>query len=75
MCLGLVMRVKEIQDKEAICDYLGNKRKVRIDVLKKVKINDYVLVHAGIAISKIEEKEAKARLDIFKELEEKLKEV
>ena len=51
MCLGLVMKVEEINSKEAICDYFGNKRNIRIDVINDVKIGDYLLVHAGFAIS------------------------
>ena len=72
MCLGLVMKVISIDDKEALCDYLGNRRKIRIDVIKDVSLGDYLLIHAGFAISKLSKEE---RLDIFKELQEKIGEI
>lgn len=75
MCLGLVMKVEEIDGKEALCNYLGNKRKIRIDVIKDVNVGDYLLVHAGFAISKISEEEGIERLEIFKELNEKIGEI
>ena len=44
MCLGLVMKVIKVQKNEAICDYFGNKTKVRIDFISNVKVNDYLLI-------------------------------
>ena len=75
MCLGLVMKVISIDGKEALCDYLGNRRKIRIDVINKVEVGDYLLIHAGFAISKVSEEEGNERLQIFKELEEKIGEI
>lgn len=75
MCLGIVMKVEMIDGKEALCDYLGNKRMIRIDVIDDVNIGDYLLIHAGFAISKLDRSEGEERLKIFKELEEKLREV
>lgn len=75
MCLGLVMKVLEIrkEEKEAICDYLGNKRKVRIDLIQELKINDYLLIHAGFAISKVPEKEALERISAIEEVDKELR--
>lgn len=75
MCLGLVMKVISIDDKEALCDYLGNRRKIRIDVIKDVSLGDYLLIHAGFAISKLSKEEGEERLDIFKEIQEKIGEI
>ena len=75
MCLGLVTKVISIDDKEALCDHLGNRRKIRIDVIKDVSLGDYLLVHAGFAISKLSKEEGEERLDIFRELEEKIGEI
>lgn len=75
MCLGLVMKVLNINEKEALCDYLGNKRKIRIDVINNIEIGDYLLVHAGFAISKLSKEEGEERLEIFKELQDKIGEI
>lgn len=75
MCLGLVMKVEKVNDNEAVCSYFGNKRNIRIDFINDVKIGDYLLIHAGFAISKLSESEGEERIKIFKELEEKISEV
>lgn len=75
MCLGLVMIVESIKENEALCDYLGNKRKVRIDVINDVSVGDYLLIHAGFAISKLDEEEGKERIKTFIELQQKIGEM
>lgn len=75
MCLGLVMKVEKIENNEAACSYLGNIRNIRIDFINDVKIGDYLLIHAGFAISRLAKDEGEERMNLFKELEEKIKEV
>jgi hydrogenase expression/formation protein HypC len=70
VCLAIPGKVIEInKDKEhAIIDYGdGTKRKANI-TLVNVKIDDYVLVHAGFAIEVLNEKEAKETLNLFREM-------
>lgn len=52
----------------AIVDYgEGTKRKANISLVK-VKIGDYILVHAGFAIEILDEKEAQETLSLFREI-------
>lgn len=74
MCLSLVMKVEKIYNEEALCDYLGVKRKIRIDVINNVKVGDYLLVHAGFALNKLSREEAEERITLFNEIEAKLNE-
>lgn len=70
MCLAVPGKIVEIdKDKnQAIIDYgNGTKRKANISLLD-VSINDYVLVHAGFAIQKVDPKEAQETLDIFRSM-------
>jgi hydrogenase expression/formation protein HypC len=70
VCLAIPGKIIEIdKNKEhAIVDYGdGTKRKVNI-TLVKVKIGDYILVHAGFAIEVLNEKEAQETLDLFREM-------
>jgi hydrogenase expression/formation protein HypC len=70
MCLAIPGKIIEIDEnkKQAVIDYgNGTKRKANISFLD-VSINDYVLVHAGFAIQKLDPKEAKETLNIFYEL-------
>ncbi len=49
-------------------DFNGTKREVSIDLVPRGKKNDYILVHAGFAISILSNQEAKETLNIFSEI-------
>jgi len=63
-------KVIEIKDNVAIVDFGGVRREARIDFVKDVKVGDYVIVHTGFAIEKLDEK---AALEILKAWEEVMK--
>ncbi|MEM0492490.1 MAG: HypC/HybG/HupF family hydrogenase formation chaperone [Candidatus Thermoplasmatota archaeon] len=70
MCLAIPGRVVKIDHstQHAVVDYgRGTRRTVNISLVD-VKVNDYVLVHAGFAIQVLDEKEAKETLDLFREM-------
>jgi len=69
MCLGIPLKLIEVNDAEAIGELNGIKRKIRIDLVKGVKAGDYVMVHAGFAIEIMKEEQAKEAIEILKELE------
>ena len=67
MCLAVPGKIIEInkEKNQAVIDYGdGTKRKANISFLN-VSVNDYVLVHAGFAIQKVDPKEAQETLDVF----------
>ena len=68
MCLGVPMRIKKIERDSALAEADGLQRKVNIQFLKSAKIGDYVIVHAGFAIEKVDAKKAKETLTLFREL-------
>lgn len=70
MCLGIPGKVIKIEDKNSLVEILGVSREASLDLLQDVKIGDYVLVHAGCAITKIDEEEALKTIELFKELQE-----
>ncbi len=70
MCLSIPAKIENISENEAIVNLSGNRMKVSLDLLDEVKIGDYVLVHAGYAIQKIDEKEAEETLMMIRLLEE-----
>ena len=68
MCLGIPMKIREIDGNVAKAVLSGTERLVYLDVLdEEVQVGDYVIIHAGFAIHKIDEKEARETLDLFKE--------
>ncbi|RLI83648.1 HypC/HybG/HupF family hydrogenase formation chaperone [Archaeoglobales archaeon] len=68
MCIAILGRVESVESPFAIVDFSGAKKKVRIDLLEDVKPRDYVLVHVGFAIQKIDEEEAKKIEEMLAEI-------
>jgi hydrogenase expression/formation protein HypC len=69
VCLAIPGKIIKIENKDsASIDYGdGTKRTINISLVD-VKKGDYVLVHAGFAIEKLDEIEAKKTLDLFREI-------
>ncbi|MDD5005828.1 MAG: HypC/HybG/HupF family hydrogenase formation chaperone [Candidatus Omnitrophica bacterium] len=68
MCLAIPGKVEKILDNNyALVDFSGIKKEVCIDFLRDVKVGDYVNVHVGFAINKIDEKQAKENLRYINE--------
>lgn len=70
MCLALPGKIIEIKGKTGIVEMLGVSREVSLELIKDYKLGDYVLVHAGCAISKVDEEEAIKTIELFNELKE-----
>lgn len=70
MCLGLPGKVVKIESKNALVEIMGVSREISIELLKEVNIGDYVLIHAGCAIQKLDEEEALKTIELFNELRE-----
>jgi hydrogenase expression/formation protein HypC len=68
MCLGIPGQIKSIEGNYAKVDLFGVQRDVSIVLIENPQINDYVIVHAGSAISILDEDEALKTIEIFKEL-------
>ena len=75
MCIAVPAKIEQILEGNAIVNYNGVKVKVNIMFIENPKIGDYVLVHAGCAIQKIDEDYAKETLEIFRELSEVIEEI
>jgi hydrogenase expression/formation protein HypC len=68
MCLAVPMVVVETRDDGwGVCDLDGIRREVNISLVDAVA-GDYVIVHAGFAIEKLDRVEADARIAMFEEL-------
>jgi hydrogenase expression/formation protein HypC len=71
MCLGIPARVVQIDESDlGKVDYLGTRVMTNFALLENVKVGDWVIVHAGFAISKLNEEEAKETFSILKEMAE-----
>jgi hydrogenase expression/formation protein HypC len=73
MCLGIPAKVVQVDHSmQGKVDYLGTKVKTNFSLLENVKKGDWVIVHAGFAISKLDEKDAKETLDLLREYAESI---
>jgi hydrogenase expression/formation protein HypC len=68
MCLAVPMKLIKKGENSAIAGIGGVKREISLMLLPEAKIGDYVIVHAGFAIQKLDEAEANKRLELLKEM-------
>ncbi|MFP3910946.1 MAG: HypC/HybG/HupF family hydrogenase formation chaperone [Desulfobacteraceae bacterium] len=68
MCLAIPARVIALDGAMATIDMEGTQREASTLLLEDVQIGDYVIVHAGFAIHKIDETEAQESLKVLREL-------
>ncbi|MCF8144604.1 MAG: HypC/HybG/HupF family hydrogenase formation chaperone [Deltaproteobacteria bacterium] len=68
MCLAIPARITRIDDRMATIDMEGARREVSLLLLEDARVGDYVIVHAGFAIHKIDEAEANESLKVLREL-------
>ncbi|MFC1667560.1 HypC/HybG/HupF family hydrogenase formation chaperone [Candidatus Omnitrophota bacterium] len=68
MCLGIPMKILKIQDDRAIVSAGRVEQKIAINFLRNPAIGDYVIVHAGFAIEKLDPEKAEETLRMLEEL-------
>jgi hydrogenase expression/formation protein HypC len=69
MCLAIPARVVELlPGMRAIVDLSGVRKDVSIDLVDDAQVGDYVIIHVGYAIGKIDPEEAERTLVLFAEL-------
>ena len=69
MCLAAPVQVLEIQENgKALVEKDGVRFAVATSLFPDLKVNDYVLVHAGFIIQKIDTVEAEERIEMINDL-------
>jgi hydrogenase expression/formation protein HypC len=70
MCLAIPARIVELEKDNAVVDAMGNRYRAKTTLLPEVKLGDMVLIHAGFAISVVDEEEAKQTWQLLAEFAE-----
>ena len=71
MCLALPARIVELRENElGVIDLGGVRKEISLALVEDVQVGDYVIVHVGYALSKLDTDEAEATLRLFAELGE-----
>jgi hydrogenase expression/formation protein HypC len=68
MCLALPMRIIAVDGALATIATAGLEQRASLMLVPTAKVGDYVLVHAGFAISVIDEVEANETLELLREI-------
>lgn len=67
MCLAIPSKIVKIENNMATIDVDGVKREASLLLLENAKVGEYVIVHAGFAINKIDEDAAMETLNFLRE--------
>lgn len=72
MCLSIPSKVEKIDENNmATVDTMGVKRDISLDLMADdVQIGDYILIHVGFAMNKIDKEEAEQSLRVYEEMVE-----
>ena len=76
MCLAVPGKILETTDlgisRIGKVEFGGVSRQIQLDFVPEARVGDYVLVHVGFAISKIEEDEARRTYEVLRQLAEEM---
>jgi hydrogenase expression/formation protein HypC len=72
MCLAIPGRIMEAKDQQGLrlgrVQFGGIVRSVRLDFVPEAQVGDYVMVHVGFAISRVDEREAGRTYELLREM-------
>jgi len=68
MCLAIPARIVELEKDNAVVDAMGNRYRAKTTLLPEAKLGDLVLIHAGFAISTVDEEDAKETWQLLAEI-------
>ncbi|HYM83020.1 MAG TPA: HypC/HybG/HupF family hydrogenase formation chaperone [Candidatus Dormibacteraeota bacterium] len=72
MCLGIPGKVVEIREESGLrmgrVDFGGVRKEACLSYVPEVKLGDYVVVHVGFAISRVDEEEALKTLELLEQM-------
>lgn len=68
MCLAIPAKLVEINGEKGKVETGGVRREVNLALVEDVNVGDYLIIHAGFALEKLDPREAEMRIKIFEEL-------
>ncbi|MDY7011277.1 MAG: HypC/HybG/HupF family hydrogenase formation chaperone [Planctomycetota bacterium] len=69
MCLAIPAKIESIEGDKAVIDLAGARATAVTSLTPQVKVGDWVLVHAGYAITILDEEDARETFAILREME------
>ncbi len=69
MCIAAPMKVVKIDGETVVAELGGTTKEARLDIVDEMPVvGDYVIIHAGFALHRIDPEEAKITLQLWKEM-------
>ena len=68
MCLGVPGKLVKITGAKGIVSFGGGKKEVDLSLVERPRVGDYVIVHAGFAIERIDRADARKTLRLLREI-------
>jgi hydrogenase expression/formation protein HypC len=68
MCVGIKAKVADVENGMAVIDASGVKRKISAELIEDLAPGDYVMVHAGLAIAKVNGNDAEEAAEVMEAL-------
>ena len=69
MCVAVPTKIVSVEDDTAVVDVSGARRAISLLLMEdKINVGDYILVHAGFAIRKLDEDYAKETIELFNKI-------
>lgn len=68
MCLAIPMKIIDINGTIATAEVDGITRQARLDLLPEAGLGDFILIHAGLAISRLDPEDAAETLALMREM-------
>lgn len=66
MCLGVPAKIIQLlSDERALVDLGGITKEISLALVKEVSVGDYVIIHVGYALTRLDEEEAQKTLNLF----------
>lgn len=72
MCLAVPLKIVELNGFDAVAEWEGVRRRIRVDFIPDPQVGQYVIVHAGFAIERLSEAQALEDQQAFSEVENAL---
>lgn len=72
MCIAIPLEIQEVNGNRAKARVGTTVREVYLDLIEEVSVGDFVLVHAGFAIEKLDKEEAEKTLSLFREVADEI---
>lgn len=75
MCLAIPMQIEAIDGEMGTVEATGIKREVSLSFIDDPSVGDYVLIHAGFAIQKIDEHQANETIELLNQMAQRAREM